>query len=95
LWSEIQTAAVEVDGVNKILFIAEAAGGVLDPLDFGIDGFAAGIGDPVSQVRDDVFEPPLQHPCYFDHWHPRHFRIPPTGGADPLRSRNALIYFHH
>jgi hypothetical protein len=27
--------------------------------------------------------------------HPRHFRIPPTGGADPLRSRNPLIYFHH
>jgi hypothetical protein len=26
--------------------------------------------------------------------HPRHFRIPPTGGAGPLRSRNALIYFH-
>jgi len=23
------------------------------------------------------------------------YRIPPTGGADPLRSRNALIYFHH
>jgi hypothetical protein len=27
--------------------------------------------------------------------HLRNFRIPPTGGADPLRSRNALIYFHH
>jgi hypothetical protein len=23
------------------------------------------------------------------------YRIPPTGGADPLRSRNTLIYFHH
>src|SRR5579862_9603366 len=65
--SKIETAAVKVDGMNEILLVAESSRRVLHPLDFGVDRFATGVGDPVPQVRDDVFESPLQHPCCFNH----------------------------
>src|SRR5450755_2481725 len=54
--SEIQASAMEVDGVDKVLFVAETSCGVLDPLDLGVDGFAGGVGDGVLEVSDDVVE---------------------------------------
>ena len=53
---EVQAAAVEVDGGNEVGFVAEAASGVLDPLDLGVDGFTGSIGDAEFQVGDDVVE---------------------------------------
>jgi len=41
-WGEVQAAAVEVDRMDKVLFVAEAAGRVLHPLDLGVmDSLAA------------------------------------------------------
>ena len=54
-WGQVQAAAVEVDGVNEVALIAEAPSGVLDPLDLGVDGFAARVRDPMPQIRDDIF----------------------------------------
>src|SRR5579864_7292480 len=50
---KIQPAAVEVNRVDEVLFVAEAAGRVLHPLDLGVDGFAGGVGDAVLEVGDD------------------------------------------
>jgi hypothetical protein len=47
---------VEVDRVDEVLFVAEAAGRVLHPLDLGVDGFAGRVGDAVLEVGDDVGE---------------------------------------
>src|SRR5450759_4504946 len=58
---EIQAAAVEVDRVDEVLFVAEAAGRVLHPLDLGVDGFAGRVGDPVLEVGDDVGEAAFHH----------------------------------
>ena len=63
---------MEVDGVNKALPVAEASCRLLHSLDFGVDRFAAGISDAVPQVRDDVLEPPFEHPRHLDH------RLQPT-----------------
>ena len=63
---------MEVDGVNEVLSVPEASRRVLHPLDLGIDGFASRVCDPVPQVRDDVLEPPLEHPRHLDH------RLQPT-----------------
>src|ERR1017187_5026754 len=62
---EIQPAAVEVDGVDEVLFVAEATGRVLHPLDLGVDGFARGVGDAVLEVGDDVGEAAFQHAGHF------------------------------
>jgi hypothetical protein len=52
---------VEVDRVNKVLFVAEAAGRVFYPLDLGIDGFAGRVGgDAMLEVGDDVGEAALE-----------------------------------
>ena len=48
---------MEVDGGDKVVAIAETAGCVLDPLDLGIDGFAACVGDTVLEAGKDVFKP--------------------------------------
>src|SRR5215472_2219823 len=64
---QVETATVEIDRMNEVLPVAEASCGVLHPLDFGVDRFAAGVGNPVSQIRNDVLEPTLEHPRYFDH----------------------------
>jgi hypothetical protein len=47
-WSKVQTSAVEVNRVNEILLVAKSASAVFDPLDFGVDGLAGGVGDSVS-----------------------------------------------
>src|SRR5437879_3932271 len=58
---EIQPAAVEVDRVDEVLLVAEAAGRVLHPLDLGVDGFASRVGDAVLEVGDDVGETAFEH----------------------------------
>src|SRR5579863_9811623 len=64
---EIQPTAVEVDRIDEVLFVAEAPGRVLHPLDLGVDRLAGRIGDPVLQVGDDVLEAPFEHAGHFDH----------------------------
>src|SRR5215831_2600449 len=64
---QVETATVEIDRMNEVLPVAEASCGVLHPLDFGVDRFAAGVGNPVSQIRNDVLEPTVEHPRHFDH----------------------------
>lgn len=56
-----------VDGVDEVGCVAEAAGGALDPLNLGVDGFTGGVGDAVAQVSDDVFEAALNHTSLFCH----------------------------
>src|ERR1035437_1120124 len=58
---KIQAAAMEVDRVDEVLFVAEAAGRVLQPLDLGVDGFAGRVGDTVLEVGDDVGEAAFEH----------------------------------
>ena len=58
---------MEVDRIDEVLFVPESAGGVLHPLDLGIERFTGSIGNLMSQVGDDVFESPLQHRCFFFH----------------------------
>ncbi len=53
--------------MDEVLLVTESARRVLHPLNLGVDQLAGRIGDPVAQVGEDVFEPPLQHPCYRDH----------------------------
>jgi len=60
-WGEVQCAAVEVDGVDEVLFVAETAGRVPHPLNLGVDGFAGRVGDAVLEVDDDVLKAPFEH----------------------------------
>src|SRR5712691_9974893 len=64
---KIQAAAMEVDRVDEVLFVAEAAGRVLHPLDLGVDGFASGVGDAVLEVGDNVGESAFEHAGHFLH----------------------------
>ena len=45
---------MEVDGSLEVLGVAEAAGGLLDPLDNGVDALETGIGETVTQVGEQV-----------------------------------------
>jgi len=45
LRSQVQSTAVEVDGVDKVALIAKCSRRVLDPSNLRIDRFAAGVGD--------------------------------------------------
>src|SRR5262249_37115589 len=54
VWVEIQSSAVEEDGGLEVLGVPEAPGGLLDPLDDGVDALETGIGQTVAQVREQV-----------------------------------------
>src|SRR6266849_2192188 len=54
VWVEVKAAAVEVDRRLEVLPVAEAAGGVPDPLDLRVQAFGRRVGDPVAQVGEDV-----------------------------------------
>jgi len=41
---------MEVNRIFEVVKVAEPPGCVLDPLDFGIDAFAGGIGNAVLQI---------------------------------------------
>src|SRR5437773_11975789 len=64
---EIQPAAVEVDRIDEVLLVTEAAGCVLHPLDLGVDGLAGRVGDAVLEVGDDVGEAAFECAGYFFH----------------------------
>lgn len=52
---------MEVDSVDEVLLVAETPGGVFDPLDLGIQGFALSIRDAMAEISEDVIQPCLQH----------------------------------
>src|SRR5271157_5008218 len=52
-WGEVQGAAVEVDRMDEVLFVAEAAGRVLHPLDLGVDGLASRVGEAAFEHAGD------------------------------------------
>src|SRR5947199_379011 len=89
VWVEVEAAAVEVDRRLEVLPVAEAAGGVPDPLDLRVQAFGRRVGDPVAQVGEDVRQVRLEHPRLLDHGlEPRVGRpeVPvaekPAGGPD-------------
>lgn len=53
---EIEATAVEIDRVDEVLFVAEPSGRIFHPLDLGIDRLAGGVGDPMTEIGDHVFE---------------------------------------
>src|SRR6266566_4808906 len=52
VWVEVELPAVEVDRGLEVLAVAEAAGGVADPLDRRVEPLGGGVGDAVAQVRE-------------------------------------------
>jgi hypothetical protein len=64
---QVEAAAVEVNGVDEVLFVAESPRRVLHPLDLGVERLAGRVGDPMAQIGDDVLEAPPQHPCHGNH----------------------------
>src|SRR5436190_23401600 len=89
VWVEVKAAAVEVDRRLEVLRVAEAAGGVADPLDLRVQALGRRVGDPVAQVGEDVRQVRLEHARLLDHGlEPRVGRpeVPvaekPAGGPD-------------
>src|SRR5712664_4270470 len=64
VWVEVEAAAVEVDRRLEVLPVAEAAGGVPDPLDLRVQAFGRRVGDPVAQVGEDVRQVRFEHPRF-------------------------------
>lgn len=62
MWVEAETTALKEGRGTEVVAVAEATGGLRDPLDFGVDALGDGVGDPVRQVRDDVVKVGLEHP---------------------------------
>ena len=58
---------MEVDGVDEVLLVAEAARRVLHPPDLGVYRLAGRMGDPMPQIGDDVLEAPPEHARHLDH----------------------------
>ncbi len=54
VWVEIQAPTVEVDGRLEVLGVAEAAGGLLHPLDDGVDAREPRVGEVMPQIREQV-----------------------------------------
>ena len=51
---EIEFAAVEEDPSAEVVEGSESSGGGLEGLDFAVESFAHGIGDPMSEVGQEV-----------------------------------------
>lgn len=54
VWVEIEATTVEVDGLLEVLGVAEAAGGLLDPLDDHVGTLDPGVGEVTAQVGQQV-----------------------------------------
>lgn len=52
---------MEVDRVEEVLLITDAASRVLDPLNLRVDRLATGVGNAMPELGDDVFKAPLHH----------------------------------
>lgn len=92
---EIEPAAMEVDSVDEVLFVAETASGILHPLNLGVDGLAGRVGATqrwVQQARRRRFasSSPVAAPAWFWSWR-RRDEGPPARllGSDPSRSKRA------
>lgn len=64
---EVKFAAVEVDGGGEVIEVAEASGGGLHPLDFGVQAFADRVRDAVLGVGQHVVQTTFEHLRFFDH----------------------------
>lgn len=51
MWVEVEATTVEGDGRLEVLGVSEAAGGVRDPLDDGVDALEAGVGEVQQAAR--------------------------------------------
>ena len=67
VWVEIQASTVEVDRRLEVLDIAKAPSGLLHPLDSGVHGFEAGVGNMVLQVGQDIREVVTDEPGHLRH----------------------------
>src|SRR5439155_22410917 len=67
VWVKVEPAAVEVDRGLEVLAVAEATGGVADPLDLRVEALGRRVGNPVAQVGKDVRQVRLEHPRLLDH----------------------------
>jgi len=76
VWVKIQAAAVEVDRRLEVFGVAETAGGLLDPLDDGVDTLEPGVGEVMAQVGQQVRQVTLD-----ELGDRRHGREPAMGGA--------------
>src|SRR5213593_2202452 len=84
VWVKVEAAAVEVDRGLEVLPVAEAAGGVPDPLDLRIQALGGRVGDPVAEVGEDVREVRLEHPRLLDHGRQARVRRPEVPVAEEL-----------
>jgi len=76
VWVEIQASTVKVDRRLDVLDIAEPPRRLLHPLDRGVHGLQAGVGEPVPEVGQDVREVALDQLG-----HRGHGSQPTVGGA--------------
>src|SRR5438093_805216 len=84
VWVKVEAAAVEVDRGLEVLPVAEAAGGVPDPLDLRIQALGGRVGDPVAEVGEDVREVRLEHPRLLDLGRQARVRRPEVPVAEEL-----------
>src|SRR5206468_5398106 len=84
VWVKVEAAAVEVDRGLEVLPVAEAAGGVPDPLDLRIQALGGRVGDPVAEVGEDVREVRLEHARLLDHGRQARVRRPEVPVAEEL-----------
>src|SRR5881628_692724 len=82
VWVEVEAGAVEVDCRLEVLPVAEAAGGVPDPLDLRVQALGRGVGDAVAQIGEDVRQVRLEHPRLLDHWLESGVRRPEVPAAE-------------
>ena len=60
----MEFSAEEEDAVSEVGEVFEASGSVFELLDFAVEAFAHGVGDPLAEVADDprpMFLEPLSH----------------------------------
>ena len=95
---EVEAGAMKIDGGNEVGFVAETAGGVFDPLNLRVDGFAGGIGDAVVQIGDDVFKAALDEFGFLPHRLQAAARGPVVPPVEVFASRAFIKVFkegHH
>jgi hypothetical protein len=70
---------VEVDCGGEVIEVAEASGTGFQPLDFGVQAFADGVGDTVFGIGLDVFQTTFEHLRFVDHRFQAAFARHPLG----------------
>ena len=58
---------MELDRRLEVIGVSETAGGLLDSLDGGVDGFETGVGEPVVEVGQDVGQMALDQLVHLGH----------------------------